>query len=121
MSKINTANLLSQLLHSRTQAHIYHFRTTSFAAHSSFNEYYEAIVPLLDSYAEAYQGKYGLIRGYSIGTDLDQNPKNAKKYFTRLLQIVQSTKVKATDNFLQNILDEIATLINKTLYSLSLK
>ena len=73
---MSAAVLLSALMHSRTQAHVFHLRTKSFATHKALQGYYEAIVPLLDTYAEAYQGRYGLINGYRIGAPLNQNPLN---------------------------------------------
>ena len=111
------AKLLSALLHSRTQAHIYHWRTQSFAAHKALQGYYEAIVPLFDEYAEGYQGRYGLISGYT-SAPVNQNPMKARAYFQRLLKIVDATKIK--DSYLKNILDTIRQLVYQTLYLLTL-
>ena len=111
------SKLLSSLLHSRTQAHIYHWRTKSFAAHKALQAYYEGIVPLFDEYAEGYQGRYGLISGYTSGP-VDQNPMKARAYFQRLLKIVDATKIK--DSYLKNILDTIRQLVYQTLYLLTL-
>lgn len=111
------SRLVSALLHSRTQAHIFHWRTRSFAVHKALQGYYEAIVVLTDNFVEGYQGRYGLVSGYK-STSFNQNPMNAKGYFVRLLKIVDSTKIK--DTYLQNIIDEIRQLIHQTLYLLTL-
>ena len=111
------AKLINALLHSRTQSHVFHWRTKSFAAHKALQEYYEGIVPLTDSWVEGYQGRRGLISGYKSGP-LNQNPMNAQGYFKRLLKVVDATKIK--DSYLQNILDEIRQLIYQTLYLLTL-
>ena len=111
------AKLVSGLMHSRTQAHIFHLRTKSFAAHKALQGYYEGIVPLLDEFSEGYQGRYGLISGYTSGS-VSQNPMMAKAYFSRLLKIVNGTKIK--DSYLKNILDTIRQLIYQTLYLLTL-
>ena len=111
------AKLISSLMHSRTQAHIFHLRTGSFAAHKALQAYYEGIIPLLDEWAEGYQGRYGLISGYKSGP-VSQNPMMAKGYFRRLLKIVDSIKIK--DSYLKNILDTIRQLIYQTLYMLTL-
>jgi hypothetical protein len=87
--------------------------------HKALQAYYEAIVPLLDSYAEAYQGRYGVIQGYRIGAPLNQNPMKARLYFERLLKLVSKTKVR--DTYLKNIRDEIYALVYQTLYMLTLK
>ncbi len=55
---------VSTLMASRTQAHIFHLQTPSFAAHKALNEYYENIVDIIDGLVESYQGKYGIITGY---------------------------------------------------------
>ncbi len=111
------SRLVSALLHSRTQAHIFHWRTKSFAAHKALQEYYEHIVDLTDNFVEGYQGRYGLVSGYK-SSSFNQNPMNAKGYFIRLLKIVDATKVR--DTYLQNILDEIRQLVHQTLYLLTL-
>ncbi len=59
------AKLISYLFHSRTQAHIFHLQTQSFAEHMALNVYYDGIVPLIDGIVESYQGKYGIVKGYS--------------------------------------------------------
>ena len=111
------SRLVSALLHSRTQAHIFHWRTRSFAAHKALQGYYEAIVVLTDNFVEGYQGRYGLVSGYKSAS-FNQNPMSAKGYFIRLLKIVDATKIK--DTYLQNIIDEIRQLIHQTLYLLTL-
>ena len=115
---MSTSTLISALMHSRTQAHVFHLRTKSFAMHKALQTYYEAIVPLLDSYAEAYQGRYGLITGYRIGAPLNQNPLKAPAYFRRLLGIVKKTRVR--DSYLKNLRDEMYALVYQTLYMLTL-
>jgi hypothetical protein len=86
--------------------------------HKALQTYYEAIVPLLDSYAEAYQGRYGLMKGYRIGAPINQNPLKAPAYFRRLLALVKKTRVR--DSYLKNIRDEIYSLVYQTLYMLML-
>jgi len=111
------SRLLSALLHSRTQAHVYHWRTRSFAAHKALQAYYEGIVPLFDEYAEGYQGRYGLISGYT-SKPLNQNPMNARAYFQKLLKVIDATKIR--DTYLKNILDTIRQLVYQTMYMLTL-
>jgi len=109
--------LVSALLHSRTQAHVFHWRTRSFAAHKALQGFYEGIVPLTDDFVEGYQGRYGLISGYR-SLPLNQNPMNARGYFIRLLKLINGFKLR--DTYLQNIVDEIRQLTNQTLYLLTL-
>ena len=56
-------NLASILLHSRTQAHVFHLRVSpkGLAPHLALKDYYDGIVPLVDAIIEPYQGMVGLI------------------------------------------------------------
>ena len=56
---------ISTLMSARTQAHIFHLQTPSFAAHTALNGFYDEIVGTIDGLVESYQGKYGIIEGYS--------------------------------------------------------
>jgi hypothetical protein len=111
-------NFVGLLMNSRTQAHSFHLTTKSFAEHKALQAYYEGIVPLLDSYAEAYMGKYGRFR--RIITGRRTISKNPKLYFRGLLTRVNAMGLPK-DTYLRNIQDEIVALIRSTLYMLSLK
>jgi len=111
---------VSTLFASRTQAHIFHLQTDSFAAHKALNEYYDEIVDLVDSFVEGYQGKYGIVGGYSnVSLQEYQNSEGIITYFALLESYVTKTRqVVCQDSFLQNVIDEIIALINSTLYKL---
>ena len=51
-------DLLSMLMHSRTQAHVFHLRVSpnGLAPHLALQTYYEDIIGLIDGIAEGYQG-----------------------------------------------------------------
>ena len=80
---------LGTLMSSRTQAHIFHLQTSSYAAHKALNEYYDGIVDLIDSYAEMAQGRYGIIRSYEMSAQIYEND-SALQYFTGLQKFVDS-------------------------------
>ena len=109
------------LLNSREQAHVFHFRTNSYAQHKALQAYYEGIVPLLDSWAEAYMGKYGRLPRVTANKRFIQDPKKARAYFKTLLARVKRISLPRGDTYLKNIQDEITALIRSTLYMLSLK
>jgi hypothetical protein len=52
---------MGKLFLARDVAHSIHLSTRSFAKHSALNTFYDEIIDLADKFAEAYQGKYGLI------------------------------------------------------------
>jgi hypothetical protein len=109
------------LMNSRTQAHAFHLTTNSFAEHKALQAYYEGIVPLLDSWAEAYMGKYGRLRRVSMNKRFMTDPKKARAYFKSLLARVRAIRLPRGDTYLKNIQDEITALIRSTLYMLTLK
>jgi len=114
------SKLVSVLMHARTQAHIFHLRTSSYANHKALQKFYEGVGELLDEYAEAYQGKYGIISGYK-NYPITQDPRKAKVFLTELFKTVDKSRKVTRDSYLRNILDQIYELIYNTLYMLSLK
>lgn len=112
---------VSTLFASRTQAHVFHLQTPSFAAHSALNTYYDEIVGLTDSFVEGYQGKYGIITGYSNVALLEyESCEEIINYFTILNMYISKTReTVCQDSYLQNIIDEIVMLINSTIYKLT--
>jgi len=111
----SVGRFISLLMHSRTQTHVYHLDTKSFALHKALEAYYTSIVPLLDKYAETYKGKYGAINRMSPMLKVDRNPKNAVLYLTKLLDVINKMKLPR-DAPLRNIQDEITGLISATIY-----
>ena len=61
---MSAGELVMRCFHARTNAHVLHLKTRSYAAHKALNEFYDEIVGLADSFAEAWQGDYGLIETF---------------------------------------------------------
>jgi len=78
-------------------------------------------VPLLDSWAEAYMGKYGRLRSVHVNKRFMRDPRKAKEYFRSLLSRVRAMSRLSKDSYLRNIYDEIVALIRSTLYMLTLR
>ena len=103
--------------HARTNAHVLHLQTRSYAAHKALNKFYDEIVDLADSFAEAYIGSYGLIEfpeaPYEPHTD-------ALKLLDEMDDAVDSARASLPkgDTHLMSILDEIAALVASTRYKL---
>jgi len=109
---------------SRDQAHIFHWQTTgigSFAAHMALNAYYDEIPGLTDALVESYQGKHGLVMGYTPAEKFDEFEKTVVvKYFKGLAMFVERayTKLPQEDTYILNQLDNVKELIYSTLYKL---
>jgi hypothetical protein len=107
------------LLHSVTNGHILHLTTLSYSEHKALETYYTEIGDHVDDFVEAFQGKYGLLHDFIA--DYALPPTSALEYLTYLKDEVASLRVSTNfpqDSELQNITDEIAQLIDSTLYKL---
>ena len=116
--------LISTLMASRDQAHIFHWQTTgqgSYAAHMALGSYYDEIPDMVDSLVEAYQGKHGILKGYEPAERFDEYSKEgALKYFKALATYVDRVynKIPKDDTNIINQLDNFKDLIYTTLYKL---
>jgi DNA-binding ferritin-like protein len=116
--------LISTLMASRDQAHIFHWQTTgpgSFAAHKALGKYYDAIPDMIDTLVEAYQGKYGILTGFTPAEKFDNYTQStALKYFKGLATFVDRAydKLDAKDTNIINQLDTFKDLIYTTIYKL---
>lgn len=111
---------VGMLMNSREQAHAFHLTTNSYAQHKALQAYYEGIVPLLDTWAEAYMGKYGRLKRITLNKRYMSDPKKARAYFKTLLARIRLVKLPK-DSYLKNIQDEIVGLIRQTMYQLTLR
>jgi len=98
------ASFFSTLFASRTQAHIYHLQTPSYAAHIALQGYYE-----------------GIITGYSAPGQVREyiSCEEIIAYFVALGMFVEQNRNKLPqDSYVQNQVDMISELINTTVYKL---
>ena len=111
---------ISTLFASRTQAHIFHLQTPSFAAHKALNEFYDEIVDTIDGLVESYQGKYGIVKGYgNVALQEYQSCDGIILYFTTLVNFIEKSRsMICQDSFIQNQVDELVALIYSLLYKL---
>jgi hypothetical protein len=110
---------MGHLFLARDVAHSVHLNTRSFAKHSALNEFYDEIIELADKYAEAYQGRKGLIGPIALMSA--RKTGNIVEFLEDSLEQVEDMRYKMvdkTDTALQNIIDEIVGLYLSTLYKL---
>ena len=116
------ANFVSTFFASRTQAHIFHLQVTgpgSYAKHKALNKYYEDIIDLIDALVESFQGRYGIITGYTCEKQWIENPNDAVKYFEALCMYVEKNRASLPqDSYIQNQIDAFVELIESTKYKL---
>lgn len=106
---------IGMLFQSRDMMHIAHLQTRSFAEHKALNGYYDGILELTDNFCEVYFGRNKRVEIVI--------PEAKNMDAMSHLKSLQSTIDSERNNYsseLQNILDEMLSLINKTLYLLTL-
>ena len=113
------ADFVGTLFLARDVAHSVHLNTRSFSKHSALNEFYDSIVELADKFAEAYQGRHGLIGPISLMSA--KKTGNIIEFLEDSLADVEKMRyevVDKSDTPLQNIIDEIVGLYLSVLYKL---
>lgn len=113
------ADFVGTLFLARDVAHSVHLNTRSFSKHMALNQFYDSIVDLADKFAEAYQGRHGLIGPITLMSA--KKTGNIIEFLEDSLSEVESMRYKVvekTDTALQNIIDEIVGQYLSTLYKL---
>ena len=108
------------LLNSVTTGHILHLQSRSYSQHMALGAYYDGISDLVDAFVEAFQGKYGLLTKYPTSAGLMPNvePTDYLTYLSDEVATLRRADGFPQDSELQNEVDNIANLINSTLYKL---
>ena len=111
-------DLLSVLIHSVNQVHVFHLQTKSLSEHKALNKYYDSIGDIVDTLAEAYQGKYGILK-YKNVSKIEQyeSKEQVIEYFGKLIKFIEKSR-PIKDPFIDNVVQEIESLIYSTLYKL---
>jgi DNA-binding ferritin-like protein len=96
-----------------------HLNTRSYSKHKALQKFYDGVVDLADTLAEAYQGRHGLIGPISLMSAKKTN--NIVEFLEDNLKDIEEMRYKVmdkNDTALQNIVDEIVALYLSTLYKL---
>lgn len=115
------ACLITGLFKARDVAHKLHLRTDSYAAHMALNDLYDQLVSHVDSFAEAYQGKHGLIDFATVECPVQLNDQDSKIFINDLATWLEGparSMVEADDTFLVNKYDEVLADVYAAKYKL---
>lgn len=119
MSKCTCADFVGTLFLARDVAHSVHLNTRSFAKHMALNTFYDEVIELADGFAEAYQGRHGLIGPISLMSA--KKTTNVIEFLESSLEDIERMRyefIDKTDSALQNLIDGIVELYLSTLYKL---
>ena len=112
-------DFIGMLFLARDVTHSVHLNTRSYAKHKALNGFYDGIIDLADGFAEAYQGRHGLIGPISLMSAkktgnvvefLQDQPAEIEKY--------RYDVCEKDDTPIQNLIDGIIELYLSTLYKL---
>jgi hypothetical protein len=116
---MKAAEFVGMFFLARDVTHSVHLNTRSYAKHVALNEFYDAIVDLADKFAEAYQGKYGLIGPIALMSA--KKTSNIVEFLQDQADEIEKVRYDVVDKEctpLQNIIDEIMGQYYSTLYKL---
>lgn len=110
---------VGNLFLARDVTHSVHLSTRSYAKHKALDAFYHGIVDLTDEFAEAYQGRHGIIGAISVPSA--KKSANIVAFLEESLATIEKARYEVcekTDTPIQNIIDEIVGLYLSTLYKL---
>jgi hypothetical protein len=101
------------------QIKVFHWSTMSYSKHKALDDLHESLSGLVDRFMEVFIGKFKKqpIKSFKINMDAHSDTSKLEKYLEterEALRKIHSQFGKSTE--LQNILDEMMSEIDKTLY-----
>lgn len=116
--KSKAESFFSELFAFRTDVHLAHLCTDSYAKHIALNELYDGILSLTDDLIESYQGKNGLVN-LSVRMSTTNSCLDCCELIYRIMDYLIENRLNiGNDSPLQNIVDELIDLVYKTKYKL---
>jgi hypothetical protein len=116
---MSCADFVGTLFLARDVAHSVHLNTRSYSKHKALRHFYDNIVDLADKFAEAYQGRHGLIGPITLMSA--KKTGNIVEFLEDSMADIEKMRYeccKKEDTPIQNIIDEIVGQYLSTLYKL---
>jgi hypothetical protein len=110
---------LGLLFLARDVAHSVHLNTRSFSKHEALNIFYNRIIGATDDFAEAYQGRHGLIGPITLNSA--KKTANITEFLQDSLAEIEAARYDVadkSDSSLQQLIDNIVEIYLRTLYKL---
>jgi hypothetical protein len=116
---MKACDFVGTLFLARDVAHSVHLNTRSYSKHKALRGFYDNVIDLADNFAEAYQGRHGLMGPITLQSA--KKTTNIIDFLQNQLEEIEADRYKIcdeTDSAIQNIIDEIIALYLSTLYKL---
>ena len=116
---MKAAEFIGLLFLAREVTHSVHLNTRSYSKHVALNIFYDRIIGAADDFAEAYQGRHGLIGPISLHSA--KKTTNVIEFLEDSLKEIEDARYKVCDkddSSLQQLIDNIVEIYLRTLYKL---
>ena len=124
---MDTAKVIELFVSLTGQVKVYHWATTSYAAHKALDELHGTLSPLVDKFVESFIGRYkrqplkvftieSVATSDAVTSKIDGYLENERDKILALRKSIDKTGLE-----LQSILDDMIIAIDNTLYLLKLK
>ena len=113
------ADFVGILFLARDVTHSVHLNTRSFSKHEALNIFYNRIIGAADDFAEAYQGRHGLIGPITLRSA--KKTTNVIEFLEDSLAEIEGARYNVcdkSDSSLQQLIDNIVEIYLRTLYKL---
>lgn len=117
--------MITELITYKTQLQIWHWQTNKYSQHMAFQNTYETLEELIDSFVESFSGKYGKIKSESnfVITLKNIDDKIVDVIDSHIKWLLTDLPAKLNteeDVDLLNIRDEMVAALTKLKYLLTL-
>jgi DUF1680 family protein len=116
---MKAADFIGLLFLARDVTHSVHLNTRSYSKHVALNIFYERIIGAADDFAEAYQGRHGLIGPITLNSA--KKTANVVEFLENSLAEIEAARYDVcdkSDSTLQQLIDNIVEIYIRTLYKL---
>ena len=116
---MKACDFVGMLFLARDVAHSVHLNTRSYSKHVALNTFYDSIIDHADAFAEAYQGRHGLMGPITLHSAT--KTANIIDFLQGQLDDIEKCRyevVDKADSSLQQLIDNIIELYLTTLYKL---
>jgi len=116
---MKACDFLGLLFLARDVAHSVHLNTRSYSKHVALNIFYDRIIGAADDFAEAYQGRHGLMGPITLHSA--KKTANIIEFLEDSLREIEDCRYQVadkSDSSLQQLIDNIVEIYLRTLYKL---
>ena len=116
---MKACDFLGLLFLARDVAHSVHLNTRSYSKHVALNIFYDRIIGAADDFAEAYQGRHGLMGPITLHSA--KKTSNVIEFLEDSLKEIEDCRYEVadkSDSSLQQLIDNIVEIYLRTLYKL---